>query len=198
MFAEHGPDVVTVRAVAGAAGVSPALVLRHYGSRDGLRESVDHYVVTAFEAALSEAVAPPTGGPFDQQSMPAVADLVSSRFPAGSPIPAYLGRLLLAGGPGSMLFRKLHEISRSALVRMEQVGAVSPSADPPVRAAFLLINDLAVLMLRDRLRDVLGIDPLSPNGLRRWGAEVMTIYRDGLTARPVRADDGRADPDESR
>jgi hypothetical protein len=54
-----------------------------------------------------------------------------------------------------------------------------------VRAAFLLVNDLAVVILRDRLREVLGVDPLSGAGLRRWGAEVLAIYGGGLAA-PVR------------
>ncbi|HEX3132105.1 MAG TPA: TetR/AcrR family transcriptional regulator, partial [Planctomycetota bacterium] len=45
---------------------------------------------------------------------------------------------------------------------------------------FLLVNDLAVLILRDRLREVLGVDPLSVDGMRRWSTEVLAIYRDGL------------------
>lgn len=43
-------------------------------------------------------------------------------------------------------------------------------------------NDLAVVILRDRLREVLGTDPLSDAGLRRCGGEVMAIYRGGLAA----------------
>ena len=65
-----------------------------------------------------------------------------------------------------------------------QAGAATPGADPAARAAFLLVNDLAVVIFRDRLREVLGTDPLSDKGLRRWGAEVLAIYRGGL-AQPV-------------
>ena len=32
LFAERGPDGVSVREIAAAAGVSPALVIHHYGS----------------------------------------------------------------------------------------------------------------------------------------------------------------------
>jgi len=35
-FADHGFDRTTIRAVAGDAGVDPALVMRHFGSKDGL------------------------------------------------------------------------------------------------------------------------------------------------------------------
>ncbi|HEX8936538.1 MAG TPA: helix-turn-helix domain-containing protein [Pseudonocardiaceae bacterium] len=34
LFGERGPDAVTVRDIAAAAGVSPALVVRHYGSKE--------------------------------------------------------------------------------------------------------------------------------------------------------------------
>ena len=65
---------------------------------------------------------------------------------------------------------------------MAATGSASAGADPEVRAAFLLVNDLAVLILRDRIREVLGIDPLSAAGVRRWGAEVLAVYRDGVGA----------------
>jgi AcrR family transcriptional regulator len=41
LFADRGPDAVSVRAIASEAGVSPALVLHHFGSKAGLREAVD-------------------------------------------------------------------------------------------------------------------------------------------------------------
>ena len=44
-----------------------------------------------------------------------------------------------------------------------------------------MISDLAVLMLHTRLTEVLGVDPLSNAGMKRWAAEVFEIYRDGLT-----------------
>ncbi len=46
----------------------------------------------------------------------------------------------------------------------------------------MLVNDLAVLLLRDHLTDVLGTDPLSGPGMARWAGEVLTIYGAGLLA----------------
>ena len=60
----------------------------------------------------------------------------------------------------------------------------TPGSDPPVRAAFLLVNDLAVLLLRDHLTEVLGTDPLSGPGMTRWAGEVLAIYGAGLQAAP--------------
>jgi hypothetical protein len=49
-----------------------------------------------------------------------------------------------------------------------------------VRAAFLMVNDLAVLLLREQIAAVLGVDPLSPDGLARWAEVVIAVYRDGI------------------
>jgi hypothetical protein len=65
---------------------------------------------------------------------------------------------------------------------MTASGTAAASTDPEVRAAVLLVNDLAVLILRRHLTEVLGVDPLSAPGMRWWAAEVLTIYRDGLGA----------------
>src|SRR4051794_30116737 len=57
LFAERGPDRVRLREIAAAAGVSPGLVLHHYGSLDGLRGAVDDHVLATFESLLAEATA---------------------------------------------------------------------------------------------------------------------------------------------
>ena len=63
-----------------------------------------------------------------------------------------------------------------------RAGLADPGADPAVRVGFLLANDLAVLLLREHLADVLGVDPLSGEGMARWAREVLTIYAAGLPA----------------
>src|SRR5262245_22125732 len=54
LFATSGPEVVTVRQIAAAASVSPGLVVHHFGSKEGLRQEVDRYVLDVFEAMLGE------------------------------------------------------------------------------------------------------------------------------------------------
>lgn len=201
LFADRGPDVVTVRDVAAEAGVSAALIIQHYGSKDGLREEVDEHVVRVFETMLAKAVEWSEADLIDQRAAPTLAETVVANLPADSAVPAYLGRLLVTDAAvGSRVFRRLYEISHDTLARMAETGTASTGPDPDVRAAFLLVNDLAVLILRDRLSDVLGVDPLSAAGMRRWGSEVLSIFRDGLGPCPDPA--GPADPvgthDESR
>ena len=52
LFADRGPEAVTVREVAAAAAVSPGLVMHHFGSKAGLREAVDEHVAHSFDAVL--------------------------------------------------------------------------------------------------------------------------------------------------
>jgi len=85
---------------------------------------------------------------------------------------------------GSVLFARLYAISQDALGAMVAAGTADAGDDPAVRAAFLLLNDLAVLMLRRRVAEVLGVDPLTAAGMERWATEAFAIYRDGLTGSP--------------
>ncbi len=183
LFAERGPDAVTVRQVAAAAGVSPALVLRHYGSKDGLRTAVDEHVVHVFDSLLTSATASDDSGTFDLHRVPSLAEQVAAALPAQSPVPAYLARMLLNSEPaGRELFSAFHTLSQRALTGLVDAGRATEGGDLAARAAFLLANDLAVIMLRERLSEVLGVDPLSAPGLQRWGDQVFAIYKDGLTS----------------
>ncbi|MEO7058300.1 MAG: helix-turn-helix domain-containing protein [Lapillicoccus sp.] len=183
LFAARNVDAVTVREIAAAAGVSPALVLRHYGSKDGLRAAVDEHVLRLFEAMLAQATRSEEAAPFEVGALPRLAEQVGRHLVVGSSIPAYLTRLLVEGGPAATaLFARLYALAQAALAALVDAGAADDGGDPAARAAFLLANDLAVIMLRDRLAEVLGVDPLSVDGLNRWGRQVLAVYGGGWAA----------------
>jgi AcrR family transcriptional regulator len=184
LFAARGPDAVTVRDIAAAAGVSAALVLHHYGSKQMLREAVDAHVAGLFDEMLSAIAIDPsplTAGAAQSASM--LADLMLAHLPTDSPIPAYLRRLLLSGDePGRQLFRRWFAASLAMTDQLTAAGILRPTGDPAVRTAFLMINDLALVLLRDHLSDVLGVDPLTPDGMRRWAVDVISAYTQGVFA----------------
>ncbi len=185
LFAARGPDAVTVRQIAAAAGVSPALVVHHFGSKEGLREVVDQHVLGLFEAMVGEMTGDGAPDLYDPAASGSLAEAIMAHLPPGSPVPAYLRRLLLADGDaGRQLFRRMYEISTMLVGSLVKAGLAAPGADPPVRVAFLLANDLAMLLLREHLADVLGVDPLSREGMARWAREVLAIYAAGLPAAP--------------
>jgi len=157
LFAERGADSVTVRDVAAAAGVSPALVMHHFGTKAGLRRAVDDHVIAVIEGILDAAV---PGGPASGGG--SVADLLVTRLPAASPVPAYLRRLLMSGDPAGM----------RVFAQWFELGAAADDGErPDGRAALVVLGDLGRLLLRDHLAAVLGDDPLGAPASRRWAAD---------------------------
>lgn len=189
LFAELGPDRVSLRRIAAEAGVSHGLVIHHFGSKEGLRIVVDAYVVNVFDELAAEMAGAPDADPFTAQAQESLVGALMERLPPESPIPAYLRRVLLDGGEaGQALFGRLYALTRGALEVMAQNGYADRGADPNVRAAFLLANDLAMLLLRDQIALATGLDPLSPEGISRWGEEVFAVYSYGLRERIDRRD----------
>lgn len=193
LFADLGPDRVSLRRIAGEIGVSHGLVVHHFGSKEGLRAVVDAYVVDLFDALVAELAGvpgEPATDPFAPQARESLVWALLERLPADSPVPGYLRRLFLDGGvAGQALFERLYVLTRGALEAMVQNGYADRGEDPDVRAAFLLANDLAMLLLRNQITVATGMDPLSVEGARRWGNEVLAVYSQGL--RPA----GRPRPD---
>ena len=67
------------------------------------------------------------------------------------------------------LFERLYQATRTSMRPWGGPGWSGPSRDQPVRDAFLLCNDLAMLLLRPHITQVTGIDPLSRDGLMPAG-----------------------------
>lgn len=178
LFAERGYAEVTIREIAAAAGVSPALVIHHYGSKERLRAVLEERVAAFVETMLADlAKVQEEGG------TATVTQLLADRLEGEPAIAGYIRRLLCDGGPAGMaLFARLYQVARTGMQALEQAGVVRPSADEAVRDAFLLSNDLAVVLLRPHISQVMGVDPLSREGLMRWSAEVFEVYSGGLFA----------------
>jgi AcrR family transcriptional regulator len=179
LFADKGHDAVTMREIAAAAGVSPALVVHHFGSKDGLLAAVDEFAGRAFDS-LFELDADQLVAIMAGEAAPSIAELFASSFPPGSPLPAYLRRLLLTNDPaGAALFGRWYAATKGMLASMSERDALTPSDDPDFRAAFLLANDLAVVVLRTQIAAAVGVDPLSPQGMARWAREAHRTYTEG-------------------
>jgi hypothetical protein len=59
------------------------------------------------------------------------------------------------------------------------VGVARPSKDRRVRVAFLLVNDLGALLLAPQLRDALGVDLQTSEGMAAWTRETVDVYSQG-------------------
>lgn len=190
LFAERGVDAVSVRDVATAAGVSPGLVVHHFGTKEALREAVDDHVMSLLEAMLAAAGAEldlgadgVAGAEPGAELAAGFAGLFAEYLPPGSPVPAYVRRLLMSGEAGRALFRSFFEMTVSMIRTWTATGLLRAPSDPEATAAFLLLNDLAVFLMRDHVTEVLGQDPLG-EGVERWTRVVMETYARGVLASP--------------
>ncbi|MCB0972458.1 MAG: TetR family transcriptional regulator, partial [Acidimicrobiales bacterium] len=118
----EGAAAATVRRIAADVGVSPALVLHHFGSKAGLLEACEARVTARIDevvAALSEGSSNDAGL---QQLLatPGAADAI-----------VYIGRAIGEGSePGRRWFDLLYDRSRAGLDAMAEAGALRPSDDP--------------------------------------------------------------------
>jgi AcrR family transcriptional regulator len=180
LFAERGAERVTVRDVAVAAEVSPGLVMHHFGSKAGLREAVDEHVADSFDAILDRLTDADLQEAFSGGDTTSLAESFVAGFPADSPLPDYLRRLWLTNDPmGHRVFQRYLAVSERVLAAMEEAGVARPSKDRRMRAAFLLANDLAMLLLARQLSAALGFDLQTSAGMAAWASETVDVYSHG-------------------
>lgn len=177
LFAERGFAGASVRDIANAAGVSSSLVVHHFGSKAGLQEAIEARVVALFTEVLGQAAAAAGG-----EITPAA---LAQMFPGELHVVRYLRRMLIEGGDtAKALFGQLLDATEATLSALVEQGVVRPSPDPRWRAAFLLVNDFAVLLLDDLITATLGESPLGEEGLRRWTEVLMRTYTEGVFVTP--------------
>ncbi|MGW0762929.1 TetR/AcrR family transcriptional regulator [Streptomyces sp. NPDC002814] len=138
LFAEHGFEATSTRAVAAAAGLSPALVTRHFGSKQGLRAAVDEYVLDRITEQLSD-LDPEKG------LMASLGEVSARVFGADPVLRGYLRHVLLEDSEASAaLFSRLLSGARAELERLSAVyGAQGPDEEwAPFQMLCLILGPL--------------------------------------------------------
>lgn len=180
LFGEHGFATTSVRAVAAAAEVSPALVLHHFGSKDNLRAAVDAEVLTRFEAAADTSLM--TGSPvLDADEL--VVRLIGSigALVAAPALRSHLRRSLLEGGYfGDLLASRCFAIARREVAALREAGALRAGADEQEAALELMVMLLGPLLLAPALEAELDDPPYSPAGLARRTRATVDLLTRGL------------------
>jgi len=180
LFAERGAAAVTIREIAAAAGVSPGLVMHHYGSKEGLRDAVDRRAAALFEDMLGEL-----GRVGEEGGSASLAELLAVRLEDEPVLVGYVRRLVLDGGDAAdALFGRLFEATEAGMRALVNAGIIRPAADERTRTAFLLANDLSLLLMRGQITRATGTDPLARDGLAAWTAVVMDVYTGGIFTAP--------------
>jgi len=138
-FAQDGMDA-PLRAIAADAGVSPGLILHHFGSRAGLREACDEYVLRQITENKTAVLGPGGVGAFLVQL---------AQVEGYAPLVGYTLRCLQAGGGLAEAF--VDHVVANAVEYLEAgvaAGTITPSRDPVARARLLAEQSLGALLLQ--------------------------------------------------
>jgi AcrR family transcriptional regulator len=153
-IAEHGVAATTARKVADIAGVSPGLVIHHFGSMRGLRAACDEYVAATIHEYKSDALA---GGP----NMDVLAAIRAGGI---GPLMGYLAQVLVEDSEAvAKLVDTLVDDAEDYLKLGVESGMVLPSDDPRGRAAVITLWSLGALVLHRHMHRILGIDLTDPD-----------------------------------
>jgi TetR/AcrR family transcriptional regulator, regulator of cefoperazone and chloramphenicol sensitivity len=177
LFGEHGIDATSLREVAKAAGVSPALVVHHFGGKEGLVAAVD-------EAALKEfGIAYNSGETTEGSDLLRQRAEQTARAMRGHPEAcAYLGRALVERTPGSArLFRLMIRGGHAEIDALAEKGALREDADrlwATLQHFFLIWAPLSFMPLLEQ--EALGGSLLDEAILDRWVAANVQLLEEGL------------------
>jgi AcrR family transcriptional regulator len=171
-FGEHGFDV-GLRSIAEAAGVSAALVIHHFGSKDALRKACDDHVAEEIRTSKSEAL---------QSADPAGWFAQMAQIESYAPLMRYIVRSMQSGSElAKTLWRRMIENAEVYLEEGVRAGTLKPSRDPKARAKYLgLVGGggfLLYLQMHDNPTDMAAV-------LHDYGEEMvlpaLEIYTHGL------------------
>ena len=173
-FGRDGFDGASLRAIARDCGVSPALIVHHFGDKQGLRTACDEHVAGVFTDEDHELISSPTG----DRIRAALSDL--DRY---GPHIDYLGRMLSDGSPAAdRLFDSILAGTRTVLDEQREAGLLEPMSDPDMTALLLTLMGLAPVLMRTQIARTLGIDQLSAEGLLRSTLPTMELLTHGIYA----------------
>ncbi len=166
---------VGVRAIAESAGVSAALVIHHFGSKDGLRLACDEHVAEVIRTDKSASI---------QSNDPATWLTQMAEIESYAPLMAYLVRSLQSGSDLAKEFwRRMIDDVEQYLDDGVRAGTVKPSRDPKARAHFLAMAGGGGFLLYLQIHE-------DPSDLRRVLREysqdmvlpALELYTNGLMA----------------
>ncbi len=155
--------------------MSAALVIHHFGSKDGLREACDDYVAEAIRNSKSEAM---------RSHDPASWLAQLSEIESYAPLMAYLVRSLQSGADlAKTLWRTMIANAEEYLDEGVRAGTLKPSRDPKARARYLAITGGGGLLLYLQMHE----DPTNLAAvLRDYSADMvlpaLELYTEGLMA----------------
>ena len=171
-FGAQGYDRTSVRQIAADAGVSAALVIHHFGSKEALRQACDDWLAAQLIGEKTQVAAPEVAATIrewldDPERFRVYIDYFATMLADGT-----------AGG--NRLFDRLVHDTAAMLDAGVADGSMRESSDPEMRALIVTVHGLAPLLLRDQLSRAMGTPLASAAALRRMTRPMLELYTHGL------------------
>ena len=136
-FGKHGFGRTTIRAIAEQAGVSPALVMHHFGSKEALREACDTYITDLIDQQTAHAA--------HALASADVLAMLATR-PDFLHVAPYLTTAMTEGGDfAERLFARLVTDMQAYLEATVSAGVARPTDDERARAEMITLFKLGML-----------------------------------------------------
>jgi AcrR family transcriptional regulator len=169
----HGFERASMRMIAEGAGVSPALVVHHFGDKNALRAACDAHVVAMFTVERGDG---PGNSPTIESIQAAMSDL-----DAYGPALDYLARMLSDDSAATdALFDGILRGTSAMVAEQTAAGIMRPTSDPDGTALLLTVFGLAPLVLRRQFARAVGEEELTPAGLARITVPLLEMFTHGL------------------
>jgi AcrR family transcriptional regulator len=168
LFPRDGFGATTIRSIAADAGVSPGLVVHHFGSKEGLREACDRHVVARFRETKLAAM---------QDENLYSPGFAASAYLMAEPLLRYFGWALARGHPAAddLFDEMLREAIAISNVAVEK-GVINDSPDLETRTALQMAMHLGMTVMHAHLERNLGIDMLTAKGIAALTPAMLEIF----------------------
>jgi AcrR family transcriptional regulator len=164
LFAQHGVERTSIRAIAREAAVSSGLIQHHFGTKGALRAACDEYV-------LSWLVGVKEGLVLDGQLQN--PDALAAAQPEILLSYRYLARSMIDGSPAAA---HMFEQMVAATVAWLQTHHPGRIVDEHGYAAVTVAMETGLLAMQGQLSAALGFDVLSPEGHLRLTRAKVEFY----------------------
>lgn len=157
VLASRGAKASTVRAIAAAAGVTPGLVVHHFGTKERLLFEVDALVAARFTEAMT--IDPQIRD--HRQAMSTIAAGLSTLIGGNSDLRGYLRHSILEATPGGVtIFGHLVDLTSTTLQQFAGQGD-EPEGGYHWLAIQIVTINLAGLLFEPLLAELGNTDPFS-------------------------------------
>jgi len=171
---EHGWERTTSREIAAEAGVPVGLVNYHFGSKDGLRQACDDWVVDVILANKSILLS--ASSPLGR------IDGYLDEHPELRPLNNYIGRSMRSGGPlAEHLFESMVATTQEMFAAAADAGTFRRFDDPYAAAVILVAYGIGASIYAPTIARLLGgKDVLDGETYAKYGRTTMDIFSQPL------------------